>query len=147
MIHRKPSSSLSSEPITQAITHSLSSDQDYPQCPKPSISHVYLHSPSVEGDTLPSFVNVQPLGGQDLQAEQIQLPVPNALFAGGGTDDGGEDDAADSPNTGDLFLEDDEREEIEKNDAYTDIGLSLDDAAANEQARDPRIESWIDVPV
>jgi hypothetical protein len=97
---------------------------------------------------MPSFVNVQPLGEQDLQAEEIQLPVPNALFAGGGTDDGGEDDAADSPDsTGDLFLEDDEREEIEKNDAYTDIGLSLVDAAANEQAHDPRIESRIDVPV
>eukprot|EP00978_Attheya_sp_CCMP212_P037424 scaffold176030_cov62-Attheya_sp.AAC.2 len=97
---------------------------------------------------MPSFVNVQPLGGQDLQAEEIQLPVLNALFAGGGTNDGGEDDAADSPDTGDLFLEDDEREEIEKNDAtYTAIGLSLDDAAANEQAHAPRIESWIDVPV
>jgi hypothetical protein len=112
---------------------------------------------------MPSFVNVQPLGEQDLQAEEIQLPVhplgepdlpaeelpvPNTLFAGGDIDDGGEDDAADSPDaTGELFLEDDENEEIEKNDAYTDIGLSLDDAAANEQAHAPRIESWIDIPV
>ena len=75
-----------------------------------------------------------------------QLPSPTALFGEDGTDQA-EDDADDASENGAFFLEDDEFHEIEGNNTVPDIGMSLDDAMANDAAQAPRIGSWKDVPV
>jgi hypothetical protein len=73
------------------------------------------------------------------------LPAPNALF-GDGTDQG-DDNSDDDSENGAHFLEDDDLDEVEGNDAVAGIGMSFDDALANDSAQAPKIQAWKDVPV
>jgi hypothetical protein len=76
---------------------------------------------------MPPAPNAPSEGPQpQLHAEDTELLIPNALFTVDAGIDDGEDDATNPlPESGALFLEDDDLDEVEKSAAHTDIGDCL----------------------